>query len=206
MMQANHVPVDPTMGSGGLKDRARSEHSSPWTKGRVIFDDDHSQLGQTTSAVTFRQLVKPTHVRRQSWDVLANNYATMRLEEAALSMTAVTNSMPNQSTNQALPQKKRRADGSVKSEQIWRMVELKDGLLQQATSGRMSKARLHMEMDLLKRRIAVIEAQERGRESRKMASRRLPANAKRNQHIKKGRHYETTAARRILDWEEAVLR
>lgn len=54
-------------------------------------------------------------------------------------------------------QKKRRADGSLKNEEVWTMGELKPVLQSQCMGQKASEVQLRMDVDNLRRRIAVLE-------------------------------------------------
>lgn len=59
-------------------------------------------------------------------------------------------------------QKKRRADGSLKLDQTWSMMELSHLLQTQCTSSQVSDAKLRRDADNLRRRIAMLEGSRSG--------------------------------------------
>jgi hypothetical protein len=138
------------------------------------------------------------HVRKESWHRLTKSCADLiitKLPSATPSTTRLSGPTPSQ--------KKRRSDGSLKEDGDWQTPTLQEGVLQTPSRKRSLKARLSMDLDVLRRRIAVIEAHDRGRELREAGS--GPVQADWESQLSRRR----SALRKehtILDWEEAVVR
>jgi len=95
---------------------------------------------------------------------------------------------------------KRRVDGSMKDEQTWEMSGLERSPLDEAAEAAPGHVKLSMDMDILKRRIAVIEACERARELRASALGNSENSSRRDNTWRSDRAGDT------MHWKEAVLR
>lgn len=106
-----------------------------------------------------------------------------------------------------LCQKKRRADGTLKNERAWSMAELNDVLQAQCSNSKASEAKLRMDADNLRRRIAVLEGLRRGQALRE----NTPARYQSQQDINYNREepFREEGEADMMDWNglrEDILR
>lgn len=158
-----------------------------------------------------RSGVMSTHVRRRSWDQVTRSCRNMKLSNES-GQTPTTTSFTEDSRIQATkPQRKRTSDGSIKDGQPWRMDDLRSALLQACNDVQNDKTRLRMDADMLMRRIAAIEAQERSSNSATAPSRQIATEARRlegQQQVRRSGvlNLEAEQNKNMLEWHEVVLR
>lgn len=146
---------------------------------------------QRQARSTLRSTYDYNHVRQQSWNNLTSSCVNLSIKR---------DPSANEVVGQPAPQKKRRVDGSVKEESTWELSELEHSLPQEVAEASAGQLKLSMDMDLLRRRIAVIQAHEKGKELRASASGQLHNSRLRN------KTWSWEQADDMLDWKEGVLR
>jgi hypothetical protein len=94
--------------------------------------------------------------------------------------------------------KKRRADGTFKNERAWSMTELKYALQNPCINSKASEAKLRMDADNLKRRIAVLE----GLQRRQVLCENGPAGSQSQQDINCNREasLQEDGEADMMDW------
>lgn len=220
----SHCSVLAALNCVGFVDRTMSEGTLP-VKRRRVLEERHLHKGNQETGLKLGQAAKWTPVREQSWDRLTDRYANLVIKALPQGKPAAINSHPREQPNETQPQrkrrvdgtikdapvwptdsptKKRRADGSIEDEQIWGTDGLITGLIQEASGRQTSKVRLHMDVDVLRRRIALIEACEQSKQQRKGSA--GPEKAIYPQQANDGKCNSRTEHGMTFDWEEAVLR
>ncbi|KAK4936451.1 hypothetical protein LTR10_022668 [Elasticomyces elasticus] len=157
--------------------------------------------GRPPAESTARSIHDSNHVRQQSWRKLTSSCANLSIKRDS-KPNEIADPLAPAPTGRVAPQKnlKRTADGSVKDEQTWEMSGLERSLFHRSTEAVPGHVKLSMDMDILRRRIAVIEACEKGKELRASILGQSQNSQERNNTWKSGRAKDT------LDWKEAVLR
>jgi len=143
------------------------------------------------------------HQRKESWHRLTKSCADLTITAPPSTMQSTTRVSTTRLSEPTPSQKKRRSDGSLKGDGSWQAPSLQEGSLPTPSWKRSLRARLSMDMDVLRRRIAVIEAQDRSRALRVANSGQVQAAWESQVSMRRA------AIRRehtILDWEEPVLR
>ncbi|OAL22051.1 hypothetical protein AYO22_07491 [Fonsecaea multimorphosa] len=108
---------------------------------------------------------------------------------------------------QTSPQRKRTADGAIKRQRVSPISDPRDGLLPHDDHRRNSDVKLKMDLDILRRRIAVIEAQEQGSFQHRSGSKRAePVGlGQQQQQQTRGTQYPEPE-NSLMDWKEVTLR
>jgi len=143
------------------------------------------------------------HVRLQLWECLTGSCANLSLQPPPPTTTKASTWTTGAVSEQFQPSRKRTSDGSVKDDQAWKTSDLEDSLLSISSLEDTTQVQVAMDMDILRRRIAIIQAWERGAVARSCTGRRDHAAGKQQG---KGRISSDQRQNSILDWKEEVLR
>ena len=150
-----------------------------------------------------------THVRHHAWDYLIRSCQNLRISNDSHQIPATALSHENNTTQATKPQRKRTSDGSIKDGQSWRVDDLRSVLLQAYNDGQISDTRLHMETDMLRRRLAAIEAQEQCNSSPAAPSRQTRTEQQRlaaQQKLQGKCRRVSETEHKMVEWQETVLR
>ena len=152
--------------------------------------------------------VKSTDTMNSTWKDLNYRFRDLRISDNQDTVTTASSLAPCGRSRDKMHQKKRTAAGDIKNEQSWQVDDLRYALQNAPSGEKKSNSRLLMEMDVLSRRIATIEAQSRSRNC-PASLRRYGAFTERigEHHDSEGKCGQATKGEdTTVGWEEAVLR
>lgn len=162
-----------------------------------------SDVEKSNSVTAGGQKGTSKHVRLQSWERLTGSCADLSLQGPPPTTTKALPWTMRPASEQPQHSRKRSSDGNVKDDQAWKMSDLEDSLLSMSSTEDTAQVQVAMDMDILRRRIAIIQAWERGAEAR---SRTRGSDHAAGKQKRTGRVSSDQQQNRILDWKEEVLR
>ncbi|EXJ61190.1 uncharacterized protein A1O5_11982 [Cladophialophora psammophila CBS 110553] len=180
----------------GRANRSEDNHLSTWKMDRI-------HVGPSSST---------TDGQQQSRNHLTASFSNLKIASLPSEMPAAI--WPTgDSSRQTQPQRKRTVDGAIKDQRILPTFNLRENEPAQRDSyGQTPNMKFKMDLDILRRRIAAIEAQEQGSIQDKSVTKRAKGRKQlaglRQQQQKtrmKGRQDPETE-NSLMDWKEAVIR
>ncbi|KIW93145.1 uncharacterized protein Z519_05750 [Cladophialophora bantiana CBS 173.52] len=181
----------------GGANRSEDDHLSTWKMDRI-------NVGPSSST---------TDERQQSGNNLTASFSNLKIASLPNKMPAAIWPRTGDSSRETRPQRKRTVDGAIKDQRNSPPVSFGENELAQHDGYRQTpNMKLKLDLDILRRRIAAIEAQEQGSIQDKSVSKgargQKPLARMRPQQQKtstKGRQDPETE-NSLMDWKEAVIR
>lgn len=150
-----------------------------------------------------RTRLMTTSMRHDSWDHLTLKCEDLTFRDEANRISVQGSFQQDTAAQPKKPQRKRTLAGTIKEGKEWHVANLTSALLQGYTGNQDPTMKLRMDADILRRRIAAIEAQKKDRKAPAASPKETESQRQRVQNAC-GRDAE--GQHNILDWQEIVLR
>ncbi|KIW76652.1 hypothetical protein Z517_09096 [Fonsecaea pedrosoi CBS 271.37] len=154
---------------------------------------------------------RTTDERMRLGNSLSDNLSLLRIASHPDRIPAAAESTLDAHARQTPLQRKRTADGAIKHQHSSRISDQRDELRLHSDYKRTSDVKMKMDLDVLRRRIALIEAQEQGNTQHRSVSKRargqqqqLAGRGQRQQQI--GDRQDAETKNNLTDWKEAIIR
>ncbi|OAL36738.1 hypothetical protein AYO20_04070 [Fonsecaea nubica] len=167
--------------------------------------------GLAKEAMSVGHARRTTDERMRFGNSLSDNLSLLRIASHPDRIPAAAESTLDAHARQTPLQRKRTADGAIKLQHSSRISEQRDDLRLHSDYKRTSDVKMKMDLDILRRRIALIEAQEQGSTQHRSVSKRargqqqqLAGRGQRQQQI--GDRQDAETKNNLTDWKEAIIR